>query len=138
MRATIVFCFGCSARDAATERIFLIIHNSRSFHPNNLKFWEKLLSTYMNNFPAGSFLYVELPPILFVGKVRKIRTTARINFLLNIYKQTDSVRCVVGVRCQAITQVKQLLAPSVLGWVTAGPRPAQRNAEREVAFFRDC
>ena len=42
----------------------------------------------MNNFPAGSFLYVELPPILFVGKVRKTRTTARINLLLNIYKQS--------------------------------------------------
>ena len=65
-----------------------IIHNFRIFHPNNLKFWEKLLCTYMNNFPAGSFLYVELPPILFVGKVRKTRTTARINFLLNIYKQS--------------------------------------------------
>ena len=88
MRATLVFCFGCSTRDAATERIFLIIHNFRIFHPNNLKFWEKLLYTYMNNYPAGSFLYVELPPILFVEKVRKTRTTARINLLLNIYKQS--------------------------------------------------
>ena len=70
MRATLVFCFGCSIRDAATERIFLIIHNSRIFYPNNGKFWEKLLCTYMNNFPAESFLYVELPPIHFVGKVR--------------------------------------------------------------------
>ena len=42
----------------------------------------------MNNFPAGSFLYVELPSILFVGKVRKTRTTARMNLLLNIYKQS--------------------------------------------------
>ena len=42
----------------------------------------------MNNFPAGSFLYVELPPILFVGKVRKTRTTTRINLLLIIYKQS--------------------------------------------------
>ena len=49
---------------------------------------------------------------------------------------TDSVRCVVGVRCQAITQVKQLFAGSVLGWVTAGPRPAHPNAEREVITVR--
>ena len=63
MRATLVFCFECSTRDAATERIFLIIHNFRIFYPNNLKFWDKLLCTYMDNFPAGSFLYVELPPI---------------------------------------------------------------------------
>ena len=27
----------------------------------------------------------KLPPILFVGKARKTRTTARINLLLNIY-----------------------------------------------------
>ena len=33
-----------------------------------------------------------------------------------------------------MTQVKQLDAGSVLGWVTAGPRPAHRNAEREVIF----
>ena len=89
MRATLVFCFGCSTGDAATERIFLIIHNFRIYHPNNLKFWEKLLCTYMSNFPAGSFLYHELPPILFVGKVIKTRTTARINLLLNIYKQSN-------------------------------------------------
>ena len=38
----------------------------------------------------------------------------------------------VGVRYQAVTQVKQLGAGSVLGWVTASPRPAYRNAEREV------
>ena len=88
MRATLVFCFGCLTRDAATERIFLIIHNSRIFHPNNLKFWEKLLCTYINNFSTGNFLYVELTPILFVGKVRKSRTTASINLLLNIYKQS--------------------------------------------------
>ena len=62
------------------------INNSRIFHSNNLKFWEKLLCTYMNNFPAGSFLYVELPPIIVIGNVRKTRTTARINLLLNIYK----------------------------------------------------
>ena len=71
MRATLLFCFGCSTRDAATELIFLIIHNFRIFYPNNLKFWEKFLCTYMNNFPAGSFLYVELPPItlsLFILK----------------------------------------------------------------------
>ena len=40
MRVTLVFCFGCSTRNAATERIFLIIHNSRIFHPNSLKFWK--------------------------------------------------------------------------------------------------
>ena len=79
MRATLVFCFGCSTRDAATERIF---------QPNNLKFWEKLLCTYINNFPAASFLYVQLPPILFVGKVGKTQTTTRINLLFNIYKQS--------------------------------------------------
>ena len=38
IRATLVFCLGCSTRDAATERIFFIIYNSRIFHPNNLKF----------------------------------------------------------------------------------------------------
>ena len=70
MRTTLVFCFRCSTRDAATERIFLIINNFRIFHPNNLEFREKLLCTYMN-FPAASFLYVEFPLILFVGKVRK-------------------------------------------------------------------
>ena len=47
---------------------------------------------------------------------------------------TDSVRCVVGVQYQAITQIKQLFAGSVLGWVTAGPRPAHRHAEQEVIF----
>ena len=38
MRAALVFCFGYSTRYAATEDIFLIIHNSRIFHFNNLKF----------------------------------------------------------------------------------------------------
>ena len=66
MRATLVLCFGCLTRDAATERIFLIIHNSRIFHPNNLKFWKKLLCTNMNNFLAKSSLYVKLPPILLL------------------------------------------------------------------------
>ena len=65
MRVTLIFCFSCSTREAATERIFLIIHDSRICHPNNLKFWEKLLCTYMKNFPAECFLYVKLPPILF-------------------------------------------------------------------------
>ena len=37
----------------------------------------------------------------------------------NILETTDSVRCVVGGRCQAITQVKQLFAGSVLGWMVA-------------------
>ena len=47
----------------------------------------------------------------------------------------NSVRCVIGVRYQAVTQVKQQLgAGSVLGWVTAGPRPVYRNAEWEVIF----
>ena len=49
---------------------------------------------------------------------------------------TDSVRCVVGVRCQAITQVMELFAGSVLGWLTADPWPAHRNAEQEVVFQR--
>ena len=42
----------------------------------------------MNNFLAESSLYVKLPPILFIEKARKIRATARINLLLNIYKQS--------------------------------------------------
>ena len=67
-----------------------VIHNLSIFHPNNLKFWEKLLLTYMNNFPVGSFLYVKLLQILFVGKVRKTRTTARYNLLLNIYKKSTT------------------------------------------------
>ena len=65
-----------------------VIHNSSIFHPNNLKFWEKLLLTYMNNFHTGSFLYVKLLQILFVGKVRKTRTVAGYNLLLNIYQKS--------------------------------------------------
>ena len=42
----------------------------------------------MNNFLTESSWYVKLPPILFVGKARKTRPTARINLLLNIYKQS--------------------------------------------------
>ena len=42
----------------------------------------------MNNYLTGAFLYVERSPILFVGKFRKTRTMARINLLLNIYKQS--------------------------------------------------
>ena len=42
----------------------------------------------MINFPTGSFLYVKLLQILFVGKVRKTRTTAGYNLLLNIYKKS--------------------------------------------------
>ena len=42
----------------------------------------------MNNFPTGSFLSVKFTQTLFVGKVRKTRTMARINLLLNIYKQS--------------------------------------------------
>ena len=80
MRATLVFCFGCSTRDAATEHIFLIIHNSGIFYPNNLKFWEKLLCTYMNNFPTWCFLYDKHPLILFVRKVR-ITPTKAFNYL---------------------------------------------------------
>ena len=84
----VIFCFSCSMRHAITERIFLIIYSSRFFHPNNLKFWETLLCTYMNNFPTRSFLSVKLSQTLFVGKVRKTQTIARINLLLNIYKQS--------------------------------------------------
>ena len=83
----VIFCFSFSTRHAITERIFLIIHNTRIFHLNNLKFSAKLC-TYMNNFPTGSFLSVKLTQTLFVGKVRKMRTMARINLLLNIYKQS--------------------------------------------------
>ena len=35
-----------------------------------------------------------------------------------------------------IKKKKKLFAGSVLGWVTAGPRPAHRNAEREIIFQR--
>ena len=48
-----------------------VIHNSSIFHPNNFEFWEELLLTYMNNFRTGSFLYIKLLQILFVGKVKK-------------------------------------------------------------------
>ena len=61
----------CPTRDVATEFFFLIIHNSRISHPNNLKFWKKLLYININNFLTESTLYVKLPPILFVGKARK-------------------------------------------------------------------
>ena len=53
-----------------------------------------------------------------------------------LVEKKNSVRCVVGVRCQAITQVMPLFAGLILGWVTTGPRPAHRNAEREVIFQR--
>ena len=43
----------------------------------------------MNNFPTGSFLSVKLTQTLFVAKVRKKRTMARIDFLLNIYKESN-------------------------------------------------
>ena len=84
----VMFCFSFSTRHAITERIFLIIHNFRIFHLNNLKFLVKLLCTYMKNFPTGSLLSVKLTQTLFIGKVRKTRTMARINLLLNIYEQS--------------------------------------------------
>ena len=77
-----------STRHATTERIFLIIDNFLILHRNNLKFPVKLLYTHMNNFPTGSFLSVKLNHTLFVAKVRKKLTMARIDFLLNIYKQS--------------------------------------------------
>ena len=40
-----------------------------------------------------------------------------------------------GVRHQA-GRVKQFGAGSVLGWATAVPRPAYRNAERGRSFFQ--
>ena len=48
-----------------------VIHNSSIFHRNNLKFWEKLLLTSMNNFPTGSFLYVKLLQIILSAKLEK-------------------------------------------------------------------
>ena len=42
----------------------------------------------MNNFPTGSFLSVKLTQTVFAAKVRKKRTMKRIDFLLNIYKQS--------------------------------------------------
>ena len=56
---------------------------------------------------------------------------------VNKKKITDSVRCVVGVRHQAVTQVQQLGAGSVLAWMTAGSGPAYRNAERGRLFFSE-
>ena len=56
-----------------------------------------------------------------------------IDFFLFFF-DNDSVRCVVGVQHQAVTQVKRLGAESVRGWVTAGPRPAYRSAEWQVIF----
>ena len=35
---------------------FLIIHDSCISHPNDFKFWKKLLCVYMKNFLTGSFL----------------------------------------------------------------------------------
>ena len=43
----------------------------------------------MSNFPTKSFLYVKLTEILFVSKVRKTRTMARYNLLLNIYEKSN-------------------------------------------------
>ena len=77
------FCFSFSTRHAITEHIFLIIHNFRIFHLNNLKFPVKLLCTYMNNFPTASFLSVKLTQTLFLAKVRTTRTMLRIDLLLN-------------------------------------------------------
>ena len=65
------------------------------------------------------FSILEFDNFWFI-KFQKFRITY---FRIN----TDSVRCVVGVRCQAITQVKQPFTGSVLGWVTAGPRPAHQK-----------
>ena len=84
----VVSCISFSTRHATTERIFLIIDNFRIFHLNNLKLSVKLLYTHMNNFPTESFLSVKLTQTVFVAKVRKKRTMARIDFLLNIYKQS--------------------------------------------------
>ena len=47
------------------------IHNSSIFHPNNLKFWEKLLLTYMNNFPTGSFYTLIFPRYFLSAKLEK-------------------------------------------------------------------
>ena len=53
-----------------------------------------------------------------------------------IYIITDSVECVLGVWFQAITEVMQLRAGSILRRVTVGPWPAHRNAERELILQR--
>ena len=84
----VVSCISFSTRHATTERIFLIIDNFHIFHLNNLKLSVKLLYIHMNNFPTESFLSVKLTQTVFVAKVRKKRTMARIDFLLNIYKQS--------------------------------------------------
>ena len=67
----VIFCFSFSTRHAITERIFLIIHNFRIFHLNNLKFSVKLLCTYMNNFPTGSFYRLSLPRQFLSPKLEK-------------------------------------------------------------------
>ena len=95
-----------------------VIHNSSIFYPNNLKFCEKLLLTYMINFHTGSFLYVKLLHILFVGKVRKTRTTAGYNWLLNIYKKST------------IQSVQRILPAWMVLLTCRKGEPAERSASR--------
>ena len=56
-------------------------------------------------------------------------------YLIIYSVRTDSIWYVVGVRFQAITQVKQRYG-SVLGWVTAGPCFAHRNANAAGCFSK--
>ena len=122
----------CPTRDVATECFFLIIHNPRISHPNNLKFWKKLLCTYMSNFLTGSFLYVKLPSILSVGKVRKTRTTAHINFYSISNKQSNiqiaqSILMALVVFCPWVLKISNYFIPF-----------SPRNGELNVKKSPEC
>ena len=68
----------------------------------------------MKNFPSESFLYVKLFEILFVGKVKKTRTTSVcINLLLNVYKQsTISIveRILLAMVLSCVSQKFQIIS----------------------------
>ena len=59
----------CLTRDVATEFFFLIIHNSRISHPNNLKFWKKLLCINMSSLKDLNML--KFPRYFLSGKPEK-------------------------------------------------------------------
>ena len=77
---------------------------------------------------------VERYIVYFVKLCFKSNSYVTICLFIAFDIKTESVWCVVGVRHRAVTRVKQLGAGSVFGWVTAGPRPAYQNAEREIIF----
>ena len=69
----------------------------------------------MTTRPSSARANVTLTLLHGLFFIKLISTNVKLNIV------TDSFRYVVGVRCQAITQVKQLVAGSVL-----------------ETFFRDC